>query len=74
MAGFERKIVDRTDTFDDKGCKHPWRWEWVDFEVKVGASSERFGNQIRKLNAAGRAFCVLLASLKFCTPTVAFGR
>ena len=32
MAACERKIVDRTDTFNDTRCRNPWKWEWVEFQ------------------------------------------
>ena len=68
MAACERKIVDRMDTVDDKGC--PSKWEWVEFQVKVGESTKRIGSHIRKLNSTGRAFCTTKCQM----PKFVFGR
>ena len=68
MAACERKIVDQMDTVNDKGC--PLKWEWVEFQVKVGESTKRIGSHIRKLNSTGRAFCTTKCQM----PKFIFGR
>jgi len=49
-----RRIVERSDHFDDRPCKNAWRWEWVDIQV----DKEWIGDCIRKIQKPGTALCV----------------
>ena len=54
-----RHCVQRTlkeDGYEDEKCfLNRWKWDWTDRDI----NGERLGLHIRKLYAAGRAYCVL---------------
>ncbi|KAL8575632.1 hypothetical protein ACOMHN_028653 [Nucella lapillus] len=55
MAG--RRVVNRGDKFGDSKARNAWLWPWT--EIKVDEVNERLGENIRKVNIAGTAFCEL---------------
>ena len=51
----DRRIVNKGESFDEKGVKNSWRWEWTEKFFK----DERLGTHIRKIQKPGTAVCVI---------------